>query len=221
MAKKNKDDTPQAPTANSIVNRDIMQRLNFMYQASVYLSAVLPVPTPPPAPPKKRTKKSRKMTVHDLSKAYIHSMKVVSNKTMVKMDPGVKRTLCNGCNIVLVPGSTASVRVKSSRVHGHLMSYRCNSCNATRRIPAPPTLTETESAAGTSQIPVASTSEAAMDVDVDTDEPRNPKRNRKSKSGPIARLPPLFARDVGHVILCGNDTLPSRDAQRGDGIYIT
>ena len=80
MAKKTKD---EAPSGNSIVNRDIMQRLNFMYQASVYLSGAVPIP--PSAPSKKRTKKSRKMTVHDLSRSYINSMKLVANKTMVKM----------------------------------------------------------------------------------------------------------------------------------------
>jgi hypothetical protein len=84
MAKKNKDG--EAPNANSIVNKDIMQRLNFMYQASVYLSGVLPAPPQTTAAtPQKRTKKSRKMTVHDLSKSYINSMKTVASKTMVKM----------------------------------------------------------------------------------------------------------------------------------------
>jgi ribonuclease P protein subunit RPR2 len=82
MAKKNKDETPNA---NSIVNRDIMQRLNFMYQASVYLSGVLPVPQEIAVAPQKRTKKSRKMNVHDLSKSYINSMKTVASKTIVKM----------------------------------------------------------------------------------------------------------------------------------------
>ncbi|KAJ7085848.1 RNAse P Rpr2/Rpp21/SNM1 subunit domain-containing protein [Mycena crocata] len=203
MAKKNKD---EAPNSSNIVNKDVMQRLNFMYQASVYLSGVLPMSPPTSAAPQKRKKKSRKMTVHDLSKSYIDSMKVVANKTMVKMDPAVKRTLCNGCNTVLVPGSTAFVRVKSSKVHGHIMLYRCNSCNSTRRIPAPPTLVE-ESAG-----PVASTS-TAMDIDADD--------SSKQSKRAIPRLPPLFARDVGHVVFCGNATLPAREPQCGDGIYIT
>ncbi|KAJ7077318.1 RNAse P Rpr2/Rpp21/SNM1 subunit domain-containing protein [Mycena belliarum] len=205
MAKKD-----PAPNASSVVNRDIMQRLNFMYQASVYLSGVLPVP--PPAELQKRSKKTRKMTVHDLSKSYINSMKVVANKTMVKMDPGVKRTLCNGCNIVLVPGSTASVRVTTSRVHGHLMLYRCNSCNSTRRIPAPPTLTESDPAS----VPDTLTSEPAIVVDAGPSRPR--KRKRRPAS---SRLPPLFARDAGHIVFRGNDTLPSHEIQCGDGIYIT
>ncbi|KAJ7495909.1 RNAse P Rpr2/Rpp21/SNM1 subunit domain-containing protein [Mycena galericulata] len=204
MGKKNKD---EAPNASNIVNKDIMQRLNFMYQASVYLSGVLPVaPASPSASPKRR-KRTRKMTVHDLSKSYVDSMKVVANKTMVKMDPAVKRTLCNGCNIVLIPGSTASVRVTTSKHHGHVMLYRCDSCNSTRRIPAPPTLTESD--------PVASTSTQPDAMDVDAEAPKKPHKR------PLPRLPPLFARDVGHVVLCGNDKLPDRDPQLGDGIYIT
>ncbi|KAJ7045851.1 RNAse P Rpr2/Rpp21/SNM1 subunit domain-containing protein [Mycena alexandri] len=197
MAKKDKN-KDEPPSAANIVNKDIMQRLNFMYQASVYLSGVLPVPEPPKTV-QKRAKKARKMNVHDLSKAYINSMKTVASKTMVKMDPAVKRTLCNGCNIVLVPGSTATVRVKSSKTHGHVMHYRCTSCKSTRRIPAPPTLTES--------VPAASTSTA---MEVDSESSKAPK--------PLARLPPLFARN-GHVVLCGNDTLPTSDL--GNGIYIT
>ncbi|KAJ7899055.1 RNAse P Rpr2/Rpp21/SNM1 subunit domain-containing protein [Mycena leptocephala] len=213
MAKKNKDG--EAPNANSIVNKDIMQRLNFMYQASVYLSGVLPAPPQTTAAtPQKRTKKSRKMTVHDLSKSYINSMKTVASKTMVKMDPAVKRTLCNGCNIVLVPGSTATVSVKSSKVHGHVMHYRCTSCNSTRRIPAPPTLADPETSG-----PSVSTStppDTAMDIDTG-----NTKKTARRRRRPQARLPPLFARDVGHVVLCGNDKLPDPEAHCGNGIYIT
>ncbi|KAF7305983.1 hypothetical protein HMN09_00752800 [Mycena chlorophos] len=193
MAKKNKDEIPNPQT---VVNRDIMQRLNFMYQASVYLGTVLPVP-PTPAPTK-RAKRVRKMNVHDLSKVYAGSMKTVSNKTMIKMDPAVKRTLCSGCNLVLVPGSTASVRVKSSKEHGHVMFYRCAACDSTRRIPAPPTLRSRPATAGPS-------SSNEMQID----------------SPPLkhARRPPHFARD-GHIVFRGNEQLVP-DPERGDGIYIT
>ncbi|KAJ6587228.1 RNAse P Rpr2/Rpp21/SNM1 subunit domain-containing protein [Mycena vulgaris] len=231
MAKKTND---APPTAASIANRDIMQRLNFMYQASVYLAAVLPVPTAPPTEPAprkqgrahgkgkdKRPKKARKMGVHDLSTAYVHAMNTVARKTMVKMDPAVKRTLCSGCSTVLVPGSTASVRVKSSKVHGHVMHYRCAACGATRRIPAPPTL-EPDSEA-TPAIPAASSSTTASTaMDIDTSLPNsapNPNPTHKPARKSIARPPPLFAR-AGHVVLCGNDAL-SADAQQGDGVWIT
>jgi ribonuclease P protein subunit RPR2 len=37
MGKKNKDETPNP---NGVVNRDILQRLNFLYQASAYLESI-------------------------------------------------------------------------------------------------------------------------------------------------------------------------------------
>ncbi|KAF7315657.1 hypothetical protein MIND_00081300 [Mycena indigotica] len=178
MAKKSKDE-PLNP--NNITNRDIMQRLNFMYQASVYLGTVLPVP--PPSTPPRRAKRSRRMNVHDLSKVYAGSMKTVSKKTMVKIDPSVKRTICQGCNLVLLAGSTASVRVNSSREHGHVMSYRCIACDSTRRIPAPPTFMASPN------------TESETQIDPTT----------KIKPRP----PPLFARDVGHVVFRGNEQLSS------------
>ncbi|PBK70677.1 hypothetical protein ARMSODRAFT_89527 [Armillaria solidipes] len=72
-------------------------------------------------------------------------MKIVGQKTVVKMDPSVKRTICKGCNTILVPGS---IRAKSAHIsifnavespsHGHLMVYTCTHCKTTRRIPAQP-----------------------------------------------------------------------------------
>ena len=37
MGKKNKD---ESPNPNGVVNRDILQRLNFLYQASAYLDSI-------------------------------------------------------------------------------------------------------------------------------------------------------------------------------------
>ena len=37
MGKKNKD---EAPKPNNVLNRDILQRLNFLYQASVYMESI-------------------------------------------------------------------------------------------------------------------------------------------------------------------------------------
>jgi len=143
MGKKNKD-KDEAPNPNSVSNRDIIQRLNFLYQASVYLNSVggsgpSTVGEPHVASDVKEEKGKRKksrrniLSTTDLSKSYINSMKIVGQKATVKMyvsctstlvdldqlsfynpcrDPSVKRTLCKRCNIVLIPGSTAIVRVK-------------------------------------------------------------------------------------------------------------
>src|ERR1700733_13581491 len=44
----------------------------------------------------------------------MYTLRVLDQLTRSKLcrDPSVKRTLCKGCNIVLIPGSTAIVRVK-------------------------------------------------------------------------------------------------------------
>ena len=139
MAKKNKEkSSDEAPNPNNVSNRDIIQRLNFLYQASAYLNSVSQSPEALSFKEggheaTKITRKRRRFVVitSDLSRSYVKMMKVVGQRTTVKMcvyifvstylleadpvgnrDPSVKRTLCQGCNVILIPGSTASVRVK-------------------------------------------------------------------------------------------------------------
>ncbi|KAF9019242.1 Rpr2-domain-containing protein, partial [Hymenopellis radicata] len=183
MAKKSKD---QVPNPNSVVNRDIIQRLNFLYQASVYLNTVAAsVPTAAPPPQKKKWKK--RITADQLSRNYVSAMKVVGQKTTVKMDPAVKRTLCQGCHSVLIAGSTATVRVKKSPSHTHTMVYTCTQCKETRRIPAPPCGISTGD------------SSSAEPMDVDDPEARN-----SSKGG---RLPLPLRGDTGHVVFRGQEQI--------------
>jgi ribonuclease P protein subunit RPR2 len=105
MGKKNKEkDVDQVPNPNNASNRDIIQRLNFLYQASVYLNGVgAPRPSTPAAPGdantekmgatesgkqgKHKRKRHRKEVINtsDLSRSYIRTMKIVGKKTTVKM----------------------------------------------------------------------------------------------------------------------------------------
>jgi ribonuclease P protein subunit RPR2 len=166
MGKKNKG---EAPNPSNITNRDILQRLNFLYQASVYLESIsrecgesVDTGADPPAsdsggPPtdaaavgeagpstagmskaarRKRDRKQRKGRViraADIGQGYVRAMRLIGQKTTVKMsglysqlgiralpdactirDPTVKRTLCRGCDTVLIPGLSATVRVNSA-----------------------------------------------------------------------------------------------------------
>jgi ribonuclease P protein subunit RPR2 len=100
MAKKGKEEP--TPTINNVPNKDIIQRLNFMYQASAYLQSIQPQELPeslPEAPPndapvlglnsrrkgKKRARNGTKKTMGDLARSYVKSMKVVGQRTTVKM----------------------------------------------------------------------------------------------------------------------------------------
>jgi len=107
MGKKQKEDVPNI---NSVANRDIIQRLNFMYQASVYLQSLSTSASPAdstdqsgvspceasgsitePSSPRKAAKGKRrrvigrKKTVNDLARSYVHALKIVGQKTTVKM----------------------------------------------------------------------------------------------------------------------------------------
>ncbi|KAG2031575.1 RNAse P Rpr2/Rpp21/SNM1 subunit domain-containing protein [Suillus americanus] len=203
MGKQSKDDIPNP---SRVGNRDIIQRLNFLYQASVLLNGMTVGPSSfstcetdnTQDPPKKRQK--RVVSTVDLSRSYIDTMKVVGQKTNVKIDPTVKRVICKGCHIVLIPGASSTVRVKNSKSHGHLVIHTCNSCRTSRRIPAPPVLdaNEHESKPTTADqlVPGAATGSASRSAQRRQKRPRTP------------RLVPHFARDLGHVIFRGNAKLP-------------
>ncbi|KAF9073627.1 RNAse P Rpr2/Rpp21/SNM1 subunit domain-containing protein [Rhodocollybia butyracea] len=265
MAKKTKNDVPNP---NSVSNRDVIQRLNFLYQASVYLnnvhsasaSSTLPSSAPSTSTShptsdlsgssngKSKNKKPRKkktMMLNDLSRSYIETMKTVGTKTTVQLDPSVKRTLCKGCNMVLIPGSTASVRTKRSSNHGHIMVYTCTACKHLYRIPAAPILApgevpsasqaqvmeidEVQSAPqsvmqtiqGISQVQGVTSPSAEPIPDTSREERKGKPQNRKKRKPIPPRLPPLFSRDAGHVVFAGNEQLASSNGSWNDGIFIT
>lgn len=120
MGKNNKDkDKNEIPNPTSVTNRDILQRLNFLYQASVLLNGLAPPRTipddddpttthndrgtstqeyNPPSRPKKSQRKKRRRVVsfEELSRSYVETMKSVGQKTNVKMcvlEPSSNRCL--------------------------------------------------------------------------------------------------------------------------------
>ncbi|KAA1471748.1 Rpr2-domain-containing protein [Dentipellis sp. KUC8613] len=242
MAKKTKD---EVPNPNSVSNRDVLQRLNFLYQASAYLDSIStsPRPLPPVAkpdpqvtgsdttlppictcvlcmgiippedrmPPKEskklRRKRERKATIgrelstSDIAMSYVRCMKQVGQKTTVKMDPSVKRTLCVACDTVLVPGVSSSVRLNASR-NGRTIVTTCLRCKRHRKIPAPPTQDPETPSTSSIQEP----GEMAIDQTPSTSQAKlaSPRRiNGRHNPRPL----PFFERDVGHVIFRGNERL--------------
>lgn len=226
MVKKQKEETPNI---NATPNRDIIQRLNFLYQASVYLQSLEPSISDKAkeihdskhtqnvgGTKKKKKKHKRKQRTGDLARSYVQCMRVVGQKTTVKIDPALKRSLCSSCDTTLIPGSSASVRVKKSSSHGHLVIYTCLHCKSSKGIPAPPTL---DVAAGTESSSIltdvrgspgygslgfptmAHPSQSQVQKEEKT-------RTRRKKKTTRSRLLPLSARpDAGHVVFKGNEVL--------------
>ncbi|KAI0823617.1 Rpr2-domain-containing protein [Trametes gibbosa] len=243
MGKKNKDQEPIA-NLNGVANRDIIQRINFLYQASTYLNTISQTLTSTSAdtniqttlqPSKGRSKKKQKLRhpkdAAELSRSYVGTMRTVGQKTMVRMDPSMKRTLCKTCDTVLLPGSTVTVRIRPSlQPNGQSVVHTCLTCQTLRRIPAPPVFdrdaSQTQYTAPTKEVDrAASTSTTALSMPSVEDgiqtmvidhKPTllelfsSPKGKRKRKRK-VARAPPLFERK-GHIIFRGNERLSEEEA---------
>ncbi|KAF9507075.1 hypothetical protein BS47DRAFT_1352087 [Hydnum rufescens UP504] len=194
MAKKSK--SAVIPTASSVPNRDLMQRLNFLYQSSVYLEHLARSTDQPPASPG-RDSLSR------LSQAYVKSMRTIGKKALVRFDPVVKRSLCKGCDRVILAGTTASVRVKPSRTHGNRVVTTCLQCKTFRSIPHPPLIPPESGKEDTVQI----THSPPLEGDASNENQSYMKSRRIRKR----RCPPRTAifseRDVGHIVYQGNQML--------------
>ncbi|KAJ8518606.1 hypothetical protein ONZ45_g4362 [Pleurotus djamor] len=193
MAKKSKD---EAPNPQAVVNRDIIQRMNFLYQASGYLASINQLSRPDVSKSESKAKTKPRLDASHISSDYIEMMK----------DPAVKRTICKGCNSLLRPGITASVRVRTLPSHGHALTYTCKACKTSRMIPAPPTL----------EIGTQEKTETNDPKDTEMQDNGDSTSVKHSKRLPRPRHPPLFARKVGHVVFKGNQKLSE---QEQDGLF--
>ena len=72
-----------------------------------------------------------KANVKGLDRQLLRNLWSLSKKTVKKLDPSLKRTLCKGCGGLLQPGTTARVRVKSKR-QKHV-AWTCLACGAIKR----------------------------------------------------------------------------------------
>ncbi|KAL1760554.1 RNAse P Rpr2/Rpp21/SNM1 subunit domain-containing protein [Schizophyllum commune] len=261
-----------APHFGAVANRDLLQRMNFLYQSSAYLNTIIPQ-TPssstgyappgrrgrPPGRPvipegRRRSKKRwpkpgfpageaegpkngtrRQATIVDLSREYIKNMKAVGRKSVMRIDPAVKRTICKArnCDTVMIPGANVNY-ASASRNHGHTLSYICPTCGRKRRIPCssnttpsneedaapdPATVDEQgdtvmEDLPTIGQSSVAQQPSAAENPSAADATPKPAAKPKKIPRRPIGK-PPLFAdREVGHVVLRGK----ARVEEDEDGI---
>lgn len=77
-----------------LVGKDAFARMNFLLQASKLCTSF-------------SSKRSQ-----DLSAYYGSVFKNVAKKAVVRAEPEIKRSLCKGCNNLLIPGENAKVRLK-------------------------------------------------------------------------------------------------------------
>ena len=88
MGKKGKEQGP-VPNLAGVQNRDIIQRVNFLYQASSYLGSISPPANQEDLVPEGKNKKKNALrhpkSAAELSRSYVGTMRLVGQKTMVRM----------------------------------------------------------------------------------------------------------------------------------------
>ncbi|XP_070579779.1 ribonuclease P protein subunit p21-like [Ptychodera flava] len=95
-----------------VPNREAFQRMNFLYQAAHCTLVHNPDNV-------------------ELARFYITTMRTIAKRLVLRIDPSIKRTICKKCNSLLVPGVTATVRMRAKREQ-HLV-VACLSCKAVKR----------------------------------------------------------------------------------------
>ncbi|GAB6020423.1 Ribonuclease P protein subunit p21 [Chamberlinius hualienensis] len=90
--------------------KDLYQRINYLYQAAHCLSA------------------KSNLSVH-----FGGVLKTIAKRSVLKIEPKVKRDLCKSCNALLIPGITATVRLRGKRSLHYVTT--CLRCSTIKRLP--------------------------------------------------------------------------------------
>ncbi|KAK6205033.1 RNAse P Rpr2/Rpp21/SNM1 subunit domain-containing protein [Scheffersomyces amazonensis] len=74
-----------------------------------------------------------------LSRGYARNLDLVAKKTVIKLTPALKRSLCKKCNTFLIPGLTLTVFIenesKSKASHNDVLVHQCLYCHSKKRFP--------------------------------------------------------------------------------------
>jgi len=90
--------------------QDAFQRTNFLYQASMSIL------------------KNQPENI-ELVRHYMKSFRDIKEKKVIKISVEMKQSMCEHCNMLLMPGLTSTVRIRDN----HRVVVKCLSCNSIRR----------------------------------------------------------------------------------------
>ncbi|KAI8814778.1 RNAse P Rpr2/Rpp21/SNM1 subunit domain-containing protein [Cladochytrium replicatum] len=120
-------------------HRDAFQRMNFLYQAAQLYSNIA-AEHYHDKQHGQATKEEQTQVPNDrlcrttgLSRFYCRTMKVIAQKMVLRMDPQVKKSICQRCEAILVPGKTATARTFSKPISRIVTTCLC--CGCQRSLP--------------------------------------------------------------------------------------
>ena len=101
--------SPKMKKSKRIKSEDVYNRLNYLYQAA-HLVRHQPA----------------------LSRFYLDILRKTATRSVLRLDPAVKHTICRVCSSLLTPGESALVRIKK-KPEPHCI-YTCLFCHSNRYI---------------------------------------------------------------------------------------
>lgn len=107
-------------------NFHLHARLSHLYQASTVLAAPTEAGDAPVSPA--------------LSRFYLQNLRAIAKKSVMRLDPSIKRTICKRCDSLLVPGVSSTHRIENPSKGGKkswadVLVVECNACGAVKRFP--------------------------------------------------------------------------------------
>lgn len=130
--------------SGSIANRHLYSRASFLYQAAALLAQTTQPVTGPSKdeangsgddPAAERTEQ-----LHGMSRRLVTDLRAVSLKTMMRLSPSMKQTICKLCDSLLIEGKTCSSWVENNSKGGKKpwadsLVIRCKTCGGVKRFP--------------------------------------------------------------------------------------
>ncbi len=136
-----------------VTNKALHSRVSFLYQAAAYLAAMesqtfennSPVGFTRPNQVDRGMSNIApaddiKLSAQALSRRFISDLRSVSLKTQIRLSPTMKHTICKGCDVMLIDGSTCENKIENKSKGGRkpwadILVRKCHSCGYEKRSP--------------------------------------------------------------------------------------
>ena len=127
-------------------DRPLCSRASFLYQAAALLASQPPPPAAAPALGREGTagppggEGGEEPPLQGMSRRMLADLRKVSLKTMMRLSPDMKRTICKFCDTLLVEGRTSSSTVENKSKGGRkpwadVLVVKCTTCGGEKRFP--------------------------------------------------------------------------------------
>ncbi|CUM45193.1 uncharacterized protein AC631_03481 [Debaryomyces fabryi] len=107
------------PAPKNVPHIDNYARISYLYQASSHFAT--------------------RPKYDILSRAIARNVNLISKKSVTKLSPILKRTICKGCQTLLVPGVNESIEIenqsKEKTPHNDILVHSCKTCGKKKRFP--------------------------------------------------------------------------------------